>query len=107
MQFHEPAFPSAEESGVTVGAYLIAHAPGIPEWFVPNIPPKPKEVWVHRDTGEVIDFTHPAFHSTMPRILKNAQEISDWEFEYVKERTLQWPAYWALEQLRIINQLSS
>jgi len=68
-------------NGMSLRAYLVAHAPPRPLWFIPKIKPSPNAI---HDGG----------------FLQNANELYAWEQECKREEDLQWPLFWADEQIR-------
>lgn len=82
------AFPvprGAVEPGVSLFAYLVAHAPAVPwEWFQP-VAVETHEVMT-RD-GETVE-------------IAGGFDRAEW----LRERDKQWPAYWAREMMRQMSR---
>lgn len=87
--------------------YYIAHAPAVPEWFKPVIPDepqwqtnpkmkalreKPRQDWT--DDDHLLDGVESAARHSHNRLHRQWQDAAQ------RERTLQWPLYWADEMMK-------
>jgi hypothetical protein len=98
--------------GMTLRDYLIAHAPAVPGWFEPTLPKCPEWLNVEHITDDAVRedvkialdaSTDPATEAGRAWIEQQRQigeQIADWNKLKRRETILQWPAYWADEQLR-------
>lgn len=102
--------------GMTLRDYFVAHAPTeIPAWFRPQVPslgPKPAipTGLTQAEHMERIGYDEDVLRAEdirEPRVRKWAEDMDAWikerdhhEALRLRERTLQWPNFWADEMLR-------
>lgn len=76
FQVHEPS-----TAGLTTRAYFAAHAPSVPDWFIPRMPPQPADPRTVSGSSE--DF------------VAALQRRQAWAEMYDRERIFQWPWVYA------------
>lgn len=81
--------PYRTHPGISLRDYLLAHAPAaIPEWFKPvMLSERPDRGAIDDKTGHLVRW--------------------GWDTEYDRQRTLQWPGYWADAQLELRRDRSA
>lgn len=93
--FGGPAFPGRDTNGkvtwpypgMLLADYLVAHAPPRPSWFIPSMGPEPPVPW-----GQ-------------PGEEGMKERYDEWLSEKERQKDVQWPYYWALQQIRERNRL--
>jgi len=116
------------EMNLTHLEYMVAHAPDIvPGWFEPTMPPKPEPLsgftWLQKilPKSEAVGLDCMLDEYSMPipanvpiayraaarefreKQVVRSKQIREWDDEREKQKYLQWPMYWAIEQLNRIN----
>jgi len=113
--------------GMSLRDYFVAHAPAEPQpWFEPRMPEKPKLVnvddWFKEQGDDVIrtedeamlrDWVNDECYN-LPRHLAGFQNayteahkaLQAWHAEYRKQRLVQWPYAWAMEQITMRKVLT-
>lgn len=97
--------------GITRREWFMAHAPAEPpEWFFPTMRPCPEVPSVHRIADlefrrRVMDWMDGGGDDQQAEAWSKAQDSmveqqEQWQAEFRKELTLQWPGYWADEMLK-------
>lgn len=75
---------SSGQRGMSIRAYMVAHAPPPPDWFVPVMQSEcPEPVWAEPYDG------------ASEKTITNHAERSAWRIEYAMQRSVQWPLRWA------------
>lgn len=125
-----PAFPrplshsqgevSPDQDGMTLRAYFIAHAPEKPwSWFKPNLStekpkfPEEKVLFEGLSEEQIMNFKvwrydpcyelqkeSPEFKNAIELIDQHHKAAEDWEKEYLQQKDIQWPAFWAEQMLK-------
>lgn len=87
-----------QNNGVSIRQYFATKAPHeIPEWFGPEMPPKPPYgKWYSEDGLRAYDtlleakkYEGDCFYN------ENTEARSEWEYNYKIQRIAQWPWFWA------------
>jgi hypothetical protein len=83
-----------------VRAHFAAHAPPVPDWFNPVVPPPPRRPDVHvcpncrDDTGPCLS------HAGCIELRKFQKQREDWQDMRRRECLFQWPVAWADEMIK-------
>jgi hypothetical protein len=87
--------------GLSLRDYFVAHAPPVPRWFKPEMSaPRPPDRWVSNDGRMEYNSARAAERDCgedFSNVNNEAQRL--WAAVYERERDLQWPMFWANEQL--------
>lgn len=73
--------------------FLVGNAPEVPRWFKPIMSgTKPEPFWKEEH------------HKQSNHAPANQADIEEWNLRHERERDLQWPLWWALEQIKRIDK---
>lgn len=93
MVYEDGSFepPTIAQEGINCLAYFAARAPHeIPDWFIPEMPPRPvNKTWVSDDGKR----TYTSYDQAL--YYEDAFFYDQWEREYELQKVAQWPWYWA------------
>jgi len=80
--------------------YLAAHAPQVPEWFIPFMKTeRPQNKQERRECESIMS----GQKSSIQFVKVNQAEQDEWDLECKRQKLFQWPLVWAKEQLKSLN----